>query len=625
MKATALLLLVLAGCSSRSDTIDASFDMDTGPDSGPRPECDPGRDRVCVGDVVHACDQGRIGAAVETCGFEACTGGACIDPCAAAVGRGDSIGCDYVAVDLDNAVEILGLASRTDCARFGAGAVATERNVCLNDDPFSSRDEWFVDCPPQGDCPSFESWESTRKPCEQRNVCVLDAQGAAFGLALSNPDPGSAAEVTIRDAEGNSHTLTIEAGGAATVVPSQVGLRDQSLDGSGVAPGGYSIHSNRPVAAYQLNPLHDASVASNDGSLLLATHALGTKYVVATTPSFDIYPFDPNMAMYEEPGAQHFSSLYAGYTTIVATGEGTTSVTVEVTATVEAGRGFDRIPKGETRTFELDQYEALTLEAAAFVNPLHPVPVDDGDLTGTWIDSTQPIAVFVGHEASLLSADLRSPTCCADHLEEQLMPTSTWGTAFAVARSAPRGTGDRLRIVAAADGTRVRFFPEPLEGCPTLDAGEHCDVDIDRDTDVETTKPVIVMHFLLSAGPRLLSTSDPLLRAGSIPDSGDPSMSFVVPTEQYRAAYGFVVPDRFGASWLFVSALEGDVMLDGMPIGDQLVQRDDRSTRTGRVPITSGPHRLTCPGTCSAQVAGWSTGVSFMFPAGLRLQQIAVY
>ena len=58
----------------------------------------------------------------------------------------------------------------------------------------------------------------------------------------------------------------------------------------------------------------------------------------------------------------------------------------------------------------------------------------DGDLTGTLIESDQPVGVFVGHEATVLSNQATSP-CCADHLEDQLFPASTWGKVLVVAGS----------------------------------------------------------------------------------------------------------------------------------------------------------------------------------------------
>ena len=45
--------------------------------------------------------------------------------------------------------------------------------------------------------------------------------------------------------------------------------------------------------------------------------------------------------------------------------------------------------------------------------------------------------VFVGHEATNLSNE--GPyTCCADHLEEQLYPSSVWGKNYAIVRAQER-------------------------------------------------------------------------------------------------------------------------------------------------------------------------------------------
>ncbi len=625
----ALFLLAFAsvfGCSSRADVspTDASF-----PDVVIDGRVDESRctasGRVCVGDEVHACIDDEPAERIETCGFEACYGGACLEPCAAARARGDSVGCEYWAADLDNAIEVVGLASRDDCSRYGAGPIAQSLSVCevsFLAGPGADEATLYTICQADGTCPgSAAAGPFTPPMCETKNVCAIDAQNAAFGLVLANPDPEHEATVTITSASGASRDLTVAGGDVATFVPGEDGLEDQSLDGSGVERGGFRIVSSRPIVAYQINPISDEDVSSNDGSLLLAEHALGTDYIVSTMPSLDVAP-PSGIDDVELPGAP-----YAGYATVIATAEGTTEVTIEAAATIQAGAGFDAIAKGESRTIALQQYDALTLEAAPFFNPLHPAPVEDGDLTGTRIHGDHPIAVFVGHEGSILSEDVRSPTCCADHLEEQLLPIATWGTRYAIARSAPRGAADRLRIVAAADGTVVTISPAPDvdDACPVLDVGDYCDVNIQSDVDVEGSRPILVMHYLLSAGPRL-SVADALLRAGSLVDSGDPSMSVAVPSEQFRERYTFYVPERFSMSHLFVVAPEGtDVLIDGSSIATRMIATGGSAFIKGRVTVGPGPHRVECDGGCGVQVAGWSTGVSYMFPAGLRLQTIAVF
>ena len=71
----------------------------------------------------------------------------------------------------------------------------------------------------------------------------------------------------------------------------------------------------------------------------------------------------------------------------------------------------------------------------------------NADFTGTLIDAKKPVTVFVGSEASdvPIFGDYTTRQCCADHLEEQLIPDSTLGNRFIIAR-----TNSRTRALAAA-------------------------------------------------------------------------------------------------------------------------------------------------------------------------------
>jgi hypothetical protein len=55
--------------------------------------------------------------------------------------------------------------------------------------------------------------------------------------------------------------------------------------------------------------------------------------------------------------------------------------------------------------------------------------------------------------------------CCADHIEEMLFPTSTWGKTFAITRSKSRGTNepDLQRIMAQTARTDLPPMVEVLQ------------------------------------------------------------------------------------------------------------------------------------------------------------------
>lgn len=83
----------------------------------------------------------------------------------------------------------------------------------------------------------------------------------------------------------------------------------------------------------------------------------------------------------------------------------------------------------------------------------------DYDLSGSFVSSNKPIAVFQGNPHTNLpfykDQGLSNPVQQRDHLFSQAMPTSTWGNTFAITRSARKR--DVLRIMALNDSTEVRI------------------------------------------------------------------------------------------------------------------------------------------------------------------------
>ena len=193
--------------------------------------------------------------------------------------------------------------------------------------------------------------------------------------------------------------------------------------------------------------MRNANVFSNDASLLIPRTAFDVEYYAITKPSLD-----------RRTGAtspERGSNPYLGYLAVVAWQDGTI---VEITPTVATlANGTAAIAAGVATTFTLNAHDVLSLQAAG-----------TGDLTGSRIRAVgatpTPIGVFSGHEATVFGSTtppsgltLPSGPCCADHLEDMMFPTSTWGKAFAITRSQIRipnyADPDLLRIMAQKAGT----------------------------------------------------------------------------------------------------------------------------------------------------------------------------
>ena len=216
----------------------------------------------------------------------------------------------------------------------------------------------------------------------------------------------------------------------------------------------YRIETSIPVTVYQFNPLDNLQeVFSNDASLLLPVDVLG-KYYIAMTRE------------------QTFTNL-RGYVTVVAVKD-ETQVSITVTAPTMASNGFEHMEPGETLVVNMNRYDVFNIETYQ----------PGADLTGTVVLSNHNVAVFGGSEASnapntatcgsdgfcewdgetaceTLLDCIEFNTCCADHLEQQMLPVKTWGTSYLATKSMERGAEkDIWRIMAAENGTQVTTLPE---------------------------------------------------------------------------------------------------------------------------------------------------------------------
>jgi hypothetical protein len=556
--------------------------------------CKPGSTFCKDGDVYQCDAMGNPGGLSMACtGSNVCENGACVDACQAAITNKSYEGCEYWAVDLDNAVEVLDYPGGLSCF---TGSTVQSLKVC---EDFFGTLGGLCDAVTDG-CPSGFT-------CYTDSVCVLDAEHSPFAIVVSNPQ-ARAVDVTLTSATGVTKMLTVPAGQVSAIQPQALGLTDQSIDGTGKTKQAYKVTSTLPIVAYQFNPLDNSNVFSNDASLLIPRTAFDTDYYVMSYKTLDRSsdPFAP-------------TNDYHGYLTVVAWQDGT-QVEVTPTAAIIAGPGQAALPANVPHTFTLNAFEVLNLEAGKV-----------GDLTGSRVRApagqTTTFGVFGGHEATnVLSANDLTPDathtagpCCADHLEEMMFGTSTWGKSFTLARSAVRASEhDTLRIMAQKPNTTLTITPAPTVGtCGTLDAGKFCEIEINGDTSITSTEPVLVGHYLQSAIWQVPGTSD------SVGD-GDPSLSIVVPTEQFRNNYTVLVPAAYTKNYLSIAApANGAISVDGTDVSGMLTVFAG-SYRAARIAVQPGQHTIACPGGCGVEVYGYSDAVSYLFAGGLDLKSIVI-
>lgn len=466
-------------------------------------------------EIIDYCDTGR---------GEICSQGRCGNGCELAERYASNVGCEYYAVDLDNAV-----------VRSGSAAAQQFAVVVSNPSPLQAH--VMVE-------------RCLGHPCEDES----NREAIRFGgeeEVIINPD--------------DLETFALD---AAEVDGSPPGVFDNGTH-SALTHRAYRITSSVPIVVYQFNPYDNSvNVFSNDASLLIPVTALGNRYTVLSWPQTIAYtPSDPDTDMELDLRA---------FLTIVGT-EPDTNVRIRLAADVvpsgDEGFPIRRSHAGETVEFTLGPFDVLNLESGYYLGR----DSFNADFTGTYIESSAPIAVFSGSEASDVPSfdTLSDRQCCADHLEQQLPPDHTLGFSFVVPHTPPRTQAvaaagasvtplDRepewYRVLAVRDDTIVTTTVTGYEEF-RLHTGESMVIESENPFILRATNAVAVGQFVGSQWTTGMTASD-------LP-GGDPAFIIVPPIEQWRRSYVFLTPDKYAFDFVMVMVTRNQLPLvtyDGEPM-----------------------------------------------------------
>ncbi len=541
--------------------------------------CRPGF-YVCEGANLSVCRADGSGYDVEqTCGADqVCSAGGrvgmCSSACAAAIVNRSNLGCEYWAVDLDNAESSVGFFGIRDTgyseqfavAIANPAEVAVQVTVFANDAPLGA-------------------------PAAERQVFqgIVNPRGV-----LEIPLPR-------REVDGP---------------PSAASNPD--IRGSWLSSHAYRIVSNYPIVVYQFNPIVQSY--SNDASLLIPTSGLDMHYRVIGWPTAN--PIEPFGNIDGIPDRS--------YVTIVGAHDGTT-VSVTLGGPIigdNFGAGITAAAAGDVVTFTLNRYDVLNLESDGA----------PGDMTGTVVVSSQPVAVFSGGERGIAPYNtdgVPAPPsgapddwCCTEHLEEQVFPTSAWGRDFVITRSPQRGTSwpepDIYRIMADRVPTTVTTNLPGANASFTLAPGEWRELYSQESFILRADAPVSIQQITVSQG----WVDNPKPGHG-----GDPDMLLFPPYQQYRDNYVFLTPTTFSADYVVVSAPVGtEVLLDGRDINgdefDPLCNYEMAGELEGTIyqaitcPVEDGAHTIDASLPVGIMVYGYYNVGSYGYVGGSDLEQI---
>lgn len=449
---------------------------------------------------------------------------------------------------------------------------------------------------------------------DQENDFSNNAAAAVWGLVLSNAGDKQA-EVFIEQNDGApgaqadiklAKRILVEPGTLATVeMPTRE--VDGSTQGKNEGPGtmlssnAFRVTSSQPIIAYQFNALK--SQFSNDASLLLPTGSLGSVYRVLSWPA-------------GKPISVLGSPIDHGYVTIVGTRAGT-QVTVTLANAIVAGGSVPATAKGGVVTATLGPFDVLNLETDGL----------PGDMTGTVVNASAPVAVFTGTELSGAPGTKKPPPpdpeakqCCLDHLEEQLFPVESYGKKFTIPRSPLRSSGTRytdydiLRFMGVASSATVKTNLPPPDDSFTLQPGEVRETFTQKDIVVDASEPIAVAQILVSQEYTENVT-------------GDPSLTIFPAIDQFRQDYLFLVPGSWDKNYVAISMPEGtQVKIDGAapagcvnaPIGSL----DGKNWVALRCPLAEGAHKMNADNPFGIVAYGYGRAGSYAFVGGANVKKI---
>jgi len=255
------------------------------------------------------------------------------------------------------------------------------------------------------------------------------------------------------------------------------------------------VEADDAIVVYGIN----RTSYTSDGMLLIPTNGLGREYIVASYAAV--------IGVTQELPSQFMITAPYNNTEV----------------TVKQPMRSPNHPEGSTVSFTLDSGDVYSAMSIGY----------NGDMSGAEISASKPVAVTAGQNCAYIPNQLEF--CCCDHLEEQMLPVSSWGTVYHGVSFATRKNGDIWRIYASQPDTKIK-----LNGLPyaTLSGvgGQRGDGWIEyramgRELNEWTAdKPIYVAQY----------------NASQYYDNvvSDPFYLVMTPLEQYRTALVFSTPSN---------------------------------------------------------------------------------
>ncbi|MGE5480182.1 MAG: hypothetical protein ACM3U1_07105 [Chloroflexota bacterium] len=378
------------------------------------------------------------------------------------------------------------------------------------------------------------------------------------------------------------------------------GERTTQHDEGKVSKLSFHVTSDKDISVYG----HSQANTTSEAFLVIPTDALGREYYAMSYYSDGTYSPGSGMGDHRTP-----SQIL-----IVGT-EDNTRVTISpsVRTNTHGSKPHDiTLNRGETY-----------LEQAYIDNNNESL-----DLTGSYIKSDKPVALFGGHQRCRVPISWGNSRDC---LIEQMPPVSTWGTNAALVPFVkpiddPSSVEDRYRVLAANDGTEVTL---PNNEKIVLNAGKFVErnLSLTQGSYITATKPILVTQYKRTSGGGMSNSVN-----------GDPLMMIIPPVEQFNDFYRIINVQAY--EWgsevymyqyitvVGTKSIMGKLVIDGVKVADDAFNPITNSSDYvyAHTQVGDGAHTVTADGErFGIYVYGYGRANSYGYYGGMNLIKFDPY
>ncbi len=239
-----------------------------------------------------------------------------------------------------------------------------------------------------------------------RTRVLIEVEGRGF-QTIRYTLPNDVIEVIIAPGTGQAYSKG----------PMDAPPTDQVWSGAGM-----HVKSNAPIIVYGVTRFQYTS----DSFLAYPVHTLGKQYIISSMADM--------------------TWMYSGYVlpsefTVTAPYDNT-RVTVRIGGNSQTVTASGLRP-GQTRTWTLNRGDVLVISTDK--------DAKEGDLSGTVVTATKPVAVISGNQCANVPTDLR----WCDFIADMEIPTDLWGKMYFVPRVITRRNAAMIKVHAKEPNTRV--------------------------------------------------------------------------------------------------------------------------------------------------------------------------